>query len=334
MNILFIKNNFIWAMVFLVVSCSACGAQDIVFDNATFLKLDYKQDLSDEAWARELQSYTPLHYAAFKGDVALVAKFVQEEADVNVSSHYEVTPLHLAARHSPAIVDLLIKSGAIPAYSLGLRGFPLRVAARFGNLKTFKLLTQVLPVEFNDIIPCVPLNLRFKFAAHASLMQERILKLEEAVAKHDPVMAQKVIGAGVILVRNDEYAPHNTLLHKVIGAYDPKEPTNSDNIAKLIVHKLGRQIRRMRNAQEQTPLHIAAMQGNIRLMRLFLRYGADVNAQDKDGNTPSHYAMGPAALKVLLDHNPLFLIRNNEGDIAIKSIVAFAQFWEKDGQSA
>lgn len=39
----------------------------------------------------------------------------------------------------------------------------------------------------------------------------------------------------------------------------------------------------------RTCMHYAAMTSNVRMMGVLLRYGADVNARDKWGNTPLHY---------------------------------------------
>lgn len=54
-----------------------------------------------------------------------------------------------------------------------------------------------------------------------------------------------------------------------------------------------------------TALHIAAGEGNIPLIQLFLEYGANVNAKDKSGSTPLHFAARRGkdeAVALLLDH--------------------------------
>lgn len=60
-----------------------------------------------------------------------------------------------------------------------------------------------------------------------------------------------------------------------------------------------------RSCFKVTPLHIAAFNGNIRLIRLLIENGADVNAVDEMGRTPLKMArsrFNKEAEKILLEH--------------------------------
>ena len=46
----------------------------------------------------------------------------------------------------------------------------------------------------------------------------------------------------------------------------------------------------MKNAKEQTALHIALVAGQLTVAERLVGYGADVNCADKDGDTPLHYS--------------------------------------------
>lgn len=66
-----------------------------------------------------------------------------------------------------------------------------------------------------------------------------------------------------------------------------------------------------------TPLHIAALKGQIELSKVLLSHGASPDIQDKDGNTPLHIA----AIKGQMELSKLFLshraspdIQSNNGD--------------------
>ncbi|KAK3349516.1 ankyrin repeat protein, partial [Lasiosphaeria hispida] len=55
----------------------------------------------------------------------------------------------------------------------------------------------------------------------------------------------------------------------------------------------------------RTPLHTAAARGNTSGIRLLLKWGAELEARDKDGEAPLHTAARAgkvAAVSLLLDH--------------------------------
>ena len=46
----------------------------------------------------------------------------------------------------------------------------------------------------------------------------------------------------------------------------------------------------MKNVREQTALHVALIAGQLSIAERLVGYGADMDAVDKDGDTPLHYA--------------------------------------------
>jgi len=42
----------------------------------------------------------------------------------------------------------------------------------------------------------------------------------------------------------------------------------------------------------QTPLHVAVVAGNVKVVEALLKLGANVNAQDKERHSPAHWAVG------------------------------------------
>ncbi|CAG8441892.1 9450_t:CDS:2, partial [Acaulospora morrowiae] len=66
----------------------------------------------------------------------------------------------------------------------------------------------------------------------------------------------------------------------------------------------------------RTSLHEASIEGHHEIIGFLLAYQADINAQDKYGNTPLHYASfyGHAdVIKLLLEHNTALRIKNEDG---------------------
>ncbi len=55
----------------------------------------------------------------------------------------------------------------------------------------------------------------------------------------------------------------------------------------------------VRDDQNRTPLHDAVERGRVQAARFLLEYGADVNARDKSGKTPSKYTMQQEILELL-----------------------------------
>lgn len=76
----------------------------------------------------------------------------------------------------------------------------------------------------------------------------------------------------------------------------------------------------LRNAGGHTPLHIAALNGYWQLSRYLAVQGADINAQDDDGNTPLYLTILFAKPEVV--EEPLALkarvtVENDEGDTVL-----------------
>ncbi|BGP01436.1 Target of rapamycin complex 2 subunit avo2 [Rhodotorula toruloides] len=70
------------------------------------------------------------------------------------------------------------------------------------------------------------------------------------------------------------------------------------------------------NSRGMTPLHAAALKGQVETAQMLLDYGADINAPDLNGNTPLHYACAWGHLPVmnlLIDFDCDEEPRNNEG---------------------
>ncbi|CAG8444882.1 16778_t:CDS:2 [Acaulospora colombiana] len=67
---------------------------------------------------------------------------------------------------------------------------------------------------------------------------------------------------------------------------------------------------------KRTSLHEASIEGHHEIISFLLAYQANINAQDKYGNTPLHYASfygHGEVIKLLLEHNTALEIKNEDG---------------------
>jgi len=84
---------------------------------------------------------TPLHWAAYRDDLAKADQLIRDGANVNAANDLGVTPLWAASINgSPALVKRLLDAGANPNTALFSGETPLMVAARSGKAAAVELL--------------------------------------------------------------------------------------------------------------------------------------------------------------------------------------------------
>ena len=93
--------------------------------------------------AAESDGSTPLHYAVYHDDVALVESLLKAGANASVSNAYGSTPLSEAAvRGNPRVIELLLKAKADPNQGNADGQTPLMTLARTSNVEAAKLLIR------------------------------------------------------------------------------------------------------------------------------------------------------------------------------------------------
>ncbi|MGL9761743.1 MAG: ankyrin repeat domain-containing protein [Wolbachia sp.] len=302
------------------------------------------------------QGYTPLHYAAWRGRLEIAELLVDKGASINAAdaSTAGKKPIHVAAENnSKSIIEFLISKG-VNVDEADKNGWaPLHYAAKFDQLEVAKFLIEK-GANIN--------------AADTSTIGEKPIHV--AAENNSKNIIEFLISKGVSVNDTDKdgrtplyWASWNGRLDVVeyligkgadISAKD-KDGRNPLDVAKghqydNVVEYLQQAELRLNkqlltavqdgdfakvkdlvsrgasldaaniDAQDKdgkTPLHFAAQEGNLDMVQFFLGRGAKIEAKDIYGWTPLHFAASSDKLdivKFLFNKNANIKARDIYGD--------------------
>nr|XP_033777263.1 E3 ubiquitin-protein ligase MIB2 isoform X1 [Geotrypetes seraphini]XP_033777264.1 E3 ubiquitin-protein ligase MIB2 isoform X1 [Geotrypetes seraphini]XP_033777265.1 E3 ubiquitin-protein ligase MIB2 isoform X1 [Geotrypetes seraphini]XP_033777267.1 E3 ubiquitin-protein ligase MIB2 isoform X1 [Geotrypetes seraphini]XP_033777268.1 E3 ubiquitin-protein ligase MIB2 isoform X1 [Geotrypetes seraphini]XP_033777269.1 E3 ubiquitin-protein ligase MIB2 isoform X1 [Geotrypetes seraphini] len=216
-------------------------------------------DLKDE------EGDTALHYAAF-GNQAEVAKvLLSKGANADLQNNVKCTALYVAvSKGFTDVVKVLCAHNSAVNVQDSSRDTPLHYAITADFKGIIEILLEVPNIDFT-----VQNRQGFNLLHHSAL-------------KGNKQAVQRIVGRARQLVdakKEDGF----TALH--LAALN-----NHQDVAEILI-KEGRCDVNLRNNRLQSPLHLAVTQGHAGLLQLLVREGADVNAEDEDGDTPMHIAL-------------------------------------------
>ncbi|MCI4407481.1 MAG: ankyrin repeat domain-containing protein [Thermofilum sp.] len=268
---------------------------------------------------------TPLHFAIIKGDVATVKLLIEKGSGVSSKTSGGITPLHLAAVSGNAdVAKLLLESGADANARDDMGRIPLHYAS---NASVVKMLIEAgADINARDKEGVTPLH----YATHRSLgAREPLIDVVKTLLEY---------GADVNVKTTFGVTP----LH-VATYYGEVE------IVKMLI-KRGADVnaRTSFNRGACTPLHytlkvedplfggygsyygLVEEHARHECITLLVKYGADVNARDANGNTSLHYLFtwstcDADTVKLLLENGADPTIRNNQGISVLELIERFTR---------
>ncbi|XP_018587449.2 transient receptor potential cation channel, subfamily N, member 1 isoform X2 [Scleropages formosus] len=216
---------------------------------------------------------TPLHIAAGLGDEPLLKYLCYCRANPNIMDKKDRTPLHIVAeRGFTNLVEILTERFRSSVLARTKDGSTLmHVASQSGHPDTaLAFLKKGVPLYMPNKSGAVCLHAAAR-SGHAGVVKALLLK-----------------GAQVDTITKDGY----TALHLAVQACKP-----------LVVETLlgfGAQVQCKGGKAKETPLHIAAqVKEGKNVAEMLLKSGADVNAEQENGETAVHVAARHGNLQTL-----------------------------------
>ncbi|XP_064204441.1 transient receptor potential cation channel, subfamily N, member 1 [Anguilla rostrata] len=219
------------------------------------------------------EGQTPLHVAAWEGDELMLKFFYQCKANPNIVDKLDRSPLHIAAeRGHTSVVEVLTEKFKSNVLARTKDGSTLmHIASQCGHPDTaLAFLKRGVPLHMPNKSGAVCLHAAAK-RGHTAVVKALLLK-----------------GAHVDATTKDR----RTALHIAVQSCKP-----------LVVQTLlgfGAQVQLKGGQALETPLHIAArVKEGEKVAEMLLKSGADVNAEQENGETAMHVAARHGSLQMM-----------------------------------
>ena len=225
--------------------------------------------------ARDNWGQTPLHIAAMIGREDAAKLLIANGADIDAKDNYGYTPLHEATgnrRWARAVACLLISEGA-DIHARTVDGVsPLHQAAKWGDPNIVKLLIEKgADVNAVDQYGNTPLH--------------SAVEVVKTYGQEDIVRLLLAAGAKAKVLVKDK------------SGFNPLEvalSTGNETIARLLLEAVDLKAR-------DTLLHRAIRKYDVKMVKLLIGHGADIDAKDGQGNTPLDIAINYIHNKEIID---------------------------------
>ncbi|XP_005986112.1 E3 ubiquitin-protein ligase MIB2 isoform X2 [Latimeria chalumnae] len=245
------------------------------------------------------QGKTALQVSAYLGHVEVVKVLLQGNANIEIRDEDGDSALHYAAFGSQAeVTHLLLSRGANPNLTNDLEHTALYIAANKGFTDVVRTLCEhncdvnlkdshgdtalhfAITKDFRDIIEVVTEVPNIDFTQQNNL---GFNLLHHAALKGNKLATEKILARARQLVDAKKEDGFSALHLAALN--------NHKEVAEILI-KEGRCDISIRNSRSQVALHLAVTQGHTEMIQLLVAEGSSINAEDEDGDTAMHIALG------------------------------------------
>ncbi|XP_039301419.1 serine/threonine-protein phosphatase 6 regulatory ankyrin repeat subunit A, partial [Nilaparvata lugens] len=207
---------------------------------------------------------TPLSLAVGAGNMYCVVILLEAQASVNIVDKNKHPPLFRAVVSGhKEVIELIVEKGGNLVYQDGAGKTALHLAAACGHTAACVTLLQAataaqraLLLAAHDYHNCTPLH----WACYNG---------------HDATVQYLLLFSEIKSLEGNAFSPVHCSVYK-----------NSVQCLELLVNRFGSQVVALKDKQQRTPLHIAALVNSLPCARLLLRHRASLEACDAQGRTP------------------------------------------------
>ena len=284
----------------------------IAASNESLKIVEYLIENGAKVRVRDKVDTTPLHIVL---DLEIIKLLVQKGADVNAETFAGDTPLHSAINYSfqetkhYAKIKFLIATGAdVDAKNKGGET-PLMLAVRAGDLEAVRLLLDYnASTDIKNNLNQFPFTIALAHNQRgiAKFLIERNIDLDEESRAY--------------LIKNPKIA---TFLKKEDLAYRLKSSINNRDfyLVKSLVEEGVNLNTKYKDGN--TPLHIASLIGNSKIVEYLIENNARVNAKNKWNTTPLFLAYNPKVVALLIKKRAKMNAKTFAGNTPLHSAIKY-----------